>query len=234
MGVRGLGTNFQGILAIRGLLEDWFGTYEGLQIEAEEILDLGHGITFAVCTQKGHPRGSTAQAQFRFAQLSTWVDGLIVRLTGYNDIEEARAGAERLARRGGRRCRRRTWRSSSDQSTPSTAGSRRLCRAHNLRLRIAPGDDRVHGRQLPGTRGHGKVPPGARRGLGGVPRRRRGVRDLGERMLVLTRLEGRGKGSDVRVAAVHAVSSIFETARSRASKAFSITPGITRRRVSPE
>jgi hypothetical protein len=72
-------------------------SYEGLQIEAEEILDLGHGITFAVCTQKGHPRGSTAQAQFRFAQLSTWVDGLIVRLTGYNDIEEARAGAEHLA-----------------------------------------------------------------------------------------------------------------------------------------
>jgi ketosteroid isomerase-like protein len=94
---RGLGTSFQGIPAIRGLLEDWFGTYEGLQIEAEEILDLGHGITFAVCTQKGHPRGSTAQAQFRFAQLSTWVDGHIVRLTGYNDIEEARAGAEHLA-----------------------------------------------------------------------------------------------------------------------------------------
>jgi hypothetical protein len=28
---------------------------------------------------------------FRFAQLSTWVDGVVVWITGYNDIDEARA-----------------------------------------------------------------------------------------------------------------------------------------------
>jgi ketosteroid isomerase-like protein len=89
----GLGTSFDGLHAIRGLLEDWFGTYEALETEAEEILDLGHGVTFAVCRQRGRPRGSTAQAEFRFAQLCTWVDGRIVRLTGYNDIDAARAGA---------------------------------------------------------------------------------------------------------------------------------------------
>jgi ketosteroid isomerase-like protein len=41
-------------------------------------------------------------------------------------------------------------------------------------------------------------------------------RDLGERMLVLTRLEGRGKGSGVPVAAVHAV--IFDFRDSKISR----------------
>jgi hypothetical protein len=37
----------------------------------------------------------------RFAAVTTWVDGLIERNTNYTDIDEARAGAERLAEERG-------------------------------------------------------------------------------------------------------------------------------------
>ena len=37
---------FQGTEAIRGFLEGWLGSYEDHRVEAEEILDLGHGVVF--------------------------------------------------------------------------------------------------------------------------------------------------------------------------------------------
>jgi ketosteroid isomerase-like protein len=38
-----LGTSFEGVAAIRGFYEDWMSTYDELEFELEEILDLGHG-----------------------------------------------------------------------------------------------------------------------------------------------------------------------------------------------
>jgi hypothetical protein len=58
-------------------------------------------VTFPVIIQKGRPVGSTAHVRYRIAQVNTWVDGMIVRSTGYNDIDEARAAAERLAEERG-------------------------------------------------------------------------------------------------------------------------------------
>jgi len=96
-----LGISLEGVAAIRGFLEDWISSYEQFEIDVEEILDLGSGITFGVFIQKGRPTGSKGHVRYRIAQVNTWVGGMIMRSTGYNDIDEARAAAERLAEERG-------------------------------------------------------------------------------------------------------------------------------------
>jgi ketosteroid isomerase-like protein len=97
----GLGELVQGAPAIRVFLEEWMGAYEELSIEVEEVLELGNGHAFAVLLQTGRPVGSAAHVRYRVAQISTWVAGVVVQITGYNDIDEARAVAERLAEEAG-------------------------------------------------------------------------------------------------------------------------------------
>jgi ketosteroid isomerase-like protein len=92
---------FEGLAAIRGFLEDWFGSYEEMQWVAEEIRDLGNGVTLAVVVQTGRPVGSTGEVQVRSAGVSIWTDGLTEKVTHYQDIDEARAAAECLARERG-------------------------------------------------------------------------------------------------------------------------------------
>jgi ketosteroid isomerase-like protein len=96
MSPNGMGV-FEGLAAARGFLEDWWGSYEEFEFEAEETLDLGNGVGFRVLIQKGRPVGSSGEVQLRYAAVSMWKDGKIVRMTNYNDIDEARAAAERLA-----------------------------------------------------------------------------------------------------------------------------------------
>jgi ketosteroid isomerase-like protein len=38
---------FEGQAAARGFIEDWWGSYEQYEFEAEETLDLGNGLAFA-------------------------------------------------------------------------------------------------------------------------------------------------------------------------------------------
>ena len=92
-----LGIALEGLAAIRGFIDDWITSFEQFEIHAEEIHDLGNGVTFGVFIQKGRPRDSTGQVRYRFAQVNRWVDGMIMRSTGYNDIDEARAAAEQMA-----------------------------------------------------------------------------------------------------------------------------------------
>jgi hypothetical protein len=92
----GLGM-YEGLPAIRDFWEDWVGAYEEWGAEPEEILDLGSGVTLAVVIQKGRPAGSSGDVHLRYAAVAVWVDGLIVRITNYGEIDEARAAAERLA-----------------------------------------------------------------------------------------------------------------------------------------
>jgi ketosteroid isomerase-like protein len=95
--VIGLGAVLEGTTAIRGFLVDWMGAYDEFAIDIEEIVDLGNGVALTVLVQRGRPVGSTAHVRYRLAQLSTWVDGVVVKITGYSDVDEARAAAERLA-----------------------------------------------------------------------------------------------------------------------------------------
>ena len=88
---------FEGRAAIRRFLEDWWGDYEVSGAKAEEVLDLGNDVTFSVLTLKGRPIGSGGEVQLRYAAVTEWVDGMVVRDTNYTDIDEARAAAKRLA-----------------------------------------------------------------------------------------------------------------------------------------
>jgi ketosteroid isomerase-like protein len=92
----GLG-RYEGPAAIRGMFEDWVSTYEEFEFEPEQILDLGNGVVFAVAHQNARPIGSAGSVQMRQGNVFVWVEGLLVRVTHYNDIDEARAAAEQLA-----------------------------------------------------------------------------------------------------------------------------------------
>jgi ketosteroid isomerase-like protein len=96
----GLGI-FTGHAAIRSFWEDWYASYEDFEIEPEETLDLGNGVGFNVVIQKARPVGSSGAVRLRYALVSVWVEGLIVRLPNYSDIDEARTAAERLAAKRG-------------------------------------------------------------------------------------------------------------------------------------
>ena len=69
--------------------------------EIEEILELGHGVLSVAIREDGCPRGSNARVQARHLQVVEWVQGEIVRITGYLDADEARAAAERRAEERG-------------------------------------------------------------------------------------------------------------------------------------
>ena len=88
---------YEGQAAIHRGLEDWWGAFDVSGAEAEEIFDLGNGVTFAVVTLTGRPPGGSGEVELRYGAVSTWGQGVIVRETNYTDIDEARAAAERLA-----------------------------------------------------------------------------------------------------------------------------------------
>src|SRR5262249_27984567 len=48
----------EGRAAIRGFLDEWFGAYEELDYELEEVSHLGGGVVFAVVIQDGRLVGS--------------------------------------------------------------------------------------------------------------------------------------------------------------------------------
>jgi ketosteroid isomerase-like protein len=92
---------YVGVAAIREFIEGYWKTFEDLRLELEEVVDLGNGVTFAVNRHDARVVGSAAPIQAREAQVTEWNDGLVVRITVYIDIDEARAAAERLARERG-------------------------------------------------------------------------------------------------------------------------------------
>ena len=96
----GLGT-YGDPAAIRGFFEDWIEAYEEWQIELDEILDLGAGVVFVVVRQNARLPGSTGYVQLHYAAVYVWAGDVLLRVTNYTDIDEARAAAERLAQERG-------------------------------------------------------------------------------------------------------------------------------------
>jgi ketosteroid isomerase-like protein len=92
---------FKGATAVRGFLTDWLSSYGAFDTEAEEIANLGGGITFVVVRQSGQLLGAAGRTQQRFAWAITWERRLTVHVLAAMDIETARAAAERLARERG-------------------------------------------------------------------------------------------------------------------------------------
>jgi ketosteroid isomerase-like protein len=93
---RAAGAFFEGRAAIRGFLEDWFGAYEELDFELEEVSHLSNGVVFAVVIQDGCPVGSAGHLRQREGWVFIWVRGLVAHFES-SDSDEARAAAERLA-----------------------------------------------------------------------------------------------------------------------------------------
>ena len=92
----------EGRAAIRGFLDEWFGSFTELRFEVEEFVVLDDGVVLAVVNQEGRPVGVDGQVHQREGWAIHWsADGLLVRLTTHTDIDEARAAAERLAQERG-------------------------------------------------------------------------------------------------------------------------------------
>jgi ketosteroid isomerase-like protein len=93
----------EGVSAFRAFLEEWLGLYEEIQWELEEVLDLGNGVGFVVIRLRSRPVGSSGHVQMRFASVSARTEGLVTWARQYteDDIEKARAAAERLAQERG-------------------------------------------------------------------------------------------------------------------------------------
>jgi ketosteroid isomerase-like protein len=96
----GVGT-FEGADAIRRFIEDWFRSWEEYRYEAEEILNLGHGVVLFVLHEGGRLIGGTGRVEQRTAHVTKWADGLIERVTAFFDIDDGRVAAERLAEERG-------------------------------------------------------------------------------------------------------------------------------------
>ncbi len=103
--------HFEGRVAVRDFLDQWFGLYEELDFELEEVSHLGDGVVFAVVSQDGHVVGSSGLVRQREGWVYLCVGGSIGRLTTYPDIDEARTAAERLAQERG-------WAVSGESTTP--------------------------------------------------------------------------------------------------------------------
>ncbi len=92
---------YEGPAAIGRLFEDWVGAYEEFEIELEEVTDLGGGVLLVVLRQSCRPFGRRDHRRLWAAWVYEWGDGMVVRVTAYPDIDEARAAAERLAEERG-------------------------------------------------------------------------------------------------------------------------------------
>jgi len=92
---RAAGGLYEGRVAIRGFLEDWFGSFAELRMEVEEVVALDDGVLLAVVKQEGRPVGVDGQVHQREGWAIRWsAEGLLVRLTTATDIDEVRAAAE--------------------------------------------------------------------------------------------------------------------------------------------
>ena len=95
------GYTFEGRAAIRGFIEDMVSSFDDLHAEFEEIIDLGNRVVFSVIILTGRPVGSSGEVRLRYADVGIWTESVIEQVTGYWDLHEARAAAERLAEERG-------------------------------------------------------------------------------------------------------------------------------------
>ena len=96
----GIGT-FEGAVAIRSFVEDWWETWGDHLIELEELVDLGNGVVFSRVREDGRLMGSDGHVEQRRGWVLVWVQDMIERYAIYLDIDEARAAAERFAEERG-------------------------------------------------------------------------------------------------------------------------------------
>jgi ketosteroid isomerase-like protein len=98
-----LGLRFCGVKEIRSFLTDWIGSYQEYEIQPREIREFGEGVVLALVDQVVRPAGSTTGTPIReaWAFVFVWAGPVVGRVFAYQDIDEARAVAERLAQERG-------------------------------------------------------------------------------------------------------------------------------------
>jgi ketosteroid isomerase-like protein len=83
--------------AMRKSLEDLTESFQDFEFEIEDFHDLGSGGSFNVFVQRGRPHGSDRFVESRLGVVAIWRDGRVARATSYQDVDQARAAAKRLA-----------------------------------------------------------------------------------------------------------------------------------------
>jgi ketosteroid isomerase-like protein len=89
---------FEGLPAIRDFMERWFAAYAAFDTRAEDVRHVGDGIVLCVFTNESRPATGNTEPRLRFALVIAWADGLVRRIVGYEDTDQATADAAQLAR----------------------------------------------------------------------------------------------------------------------------------------
>jgi hypothetical protein len=94
--------SFNDKATIVAFVEEYWAMWENHRHYVEEILDLGHGVMFWIIREQGRMKGSDAYVENRHGWVTVvGIDGRFVCSTIYEDTDEARAAAERLAEERG-------------------------------------------------------------------------------------------------------------------------------------
>src|SRR5271165_1577545 len=82
---QGLGT-FEGVAAIRGWVEEWFGVWADLRLDVLDVVELGNGVVFSRVREAGRLKDGDGHVE----QQRGWVilagQGKIARIAIYLDI----------------------------------------------------------------------------------------------------------------------------------------------------
>jgi len=82
----------RGIDAVRQFFRSWWGTFEGIAFEFEEMIDAGDDVV-TVTLWQGRGRASGAPVEVRVSQVWTFREGSVVRCRAFATREEALAAA---------------------------------------------------------------------------------------------------------------------------------------------
>jgi ketosteroid isomerase-like protein len=90
-------THAVGVFQVRGFWERYAAMFEDRTLKVETVVDLGGGVVYAVYHGEGRLPGDKGVFTARGAYIFVWLDGVITRVIAFQDPDEARAAAERLA-----------------------------------------------------------------------------------------------------------------------------------------
>jgi hypothetical protein len=82
-------------------LEEWVAVFENWTVKVETVVHLGNSVVYSVFHQEGRVTGGRGVVAERGAMIYEWVEGMIARVITRQDIDAARAEAERLAEERG-------------------------------------------------------------------------------------------------------------------------------------
>lgn len=74
--------------AARQWMKAWVGAFDGLTMEATQIVDAGDKVLVAIL-QRGCPRGSQTEVEGRWWSVDTFSDGVALRTQIFADRDEA-------------------------------------------------------------------------------------------------------------------------------------------------